>query len=165
MTELSLPPPRDLPPGHLDQRAAHLYSEITRERPRRTRRISVLAIAAACVLLAAALSFALIPKSGNTPRGVGADGPVGGVRLVPETDVVGATFTVFAELNVPKGYGDGTGWISVRRFEGQPGTNPTTLRSDVAFDESKVVYVWFDALISYLSATGWPDEQSGRSGR
>lgn len=24
-------------------------------------------------------------------------------------------------------------------------------------DESKVVYVWFDALINYLSATGWPD--------
>jgi methionyl-tRNA synthetase len=25
-------------------------------------------------------------------------------------------------------------------------------------DESRVVYVWFDALINYLSATGWPDE-------
>jgi len=25
-------------------------------------------------------------------------------------------------------------------------------------DEGKVVYVWFDALINYLSATGWPDE-------
>jgi methionyl-tRNA synthetase len=25
-------------------------------------------------------------------------------------------------------------------------------------DESKVIYVWFDALISYLAATGWPDE-------
>lgn len=25
-------------------------------------------------------------------------------------------------------------------------------------DESKVVYVWFDALINYLAATGWPDE-------
>lgn len=24
-------------------------------------------------------------------------------------------------------------------------------------DESKVVYVWFDALINYLTATGWPD--------
>lgn len=24
-------------------------------------------------------------------------------------------------------------------------------------DESKVIYVWFDALINYLSATGWPD--------
>lgn len=24
-------------------------------------------------------------------------------------------------------------------------------------DESKVVYVWFDALLNYLSATGWPD--------
>lgn len=24
-------------------------------------------------------------------------------------------------------------------------------------DETKVVYVWFDALISYLAATGWPD--------
>ncbi len=24
-------------------------------------------------------------------------------------------------------------------------------------DESKVVYVWFDALINYLAATGWPD--------
>lgn len=24
-------------------------------------------------------------------------------------------------------------------------------------DESRVVYVWFDALINYLSATGWPD--------
>jgi methionyl-tRNA synthetase len=24
-------------------------------------------------------------------------------------------------------------------------------------DDSKVIYVWFDALISYLSATGWPD--------
>jgi methionyl-tRNA synthetase len=24
-------------------------------------------------------------------------------------------------------------------------------------DESKVIYVWFDALISYLAATGWPD--------
>ncbi len=25
-------------------------------------------------------------------------------------------------------------------------------------DESKVLYVWFDALINYLSATGWPEE-------
>jgi methionyl-tRNA synthetase len=25
-------------------------------------------------------------------------------------------------------------------------------------DEGKVVYVWFDALLNYLSATGWPDE-------
>jgi methionyl-tRNA synthetase len=25
-------------------------------------------------------------------------------------------------------------------------------------DESKVVYVWFDALINYLAATGWPNE-------
>ena len=25
-------------------------------------------------------------------------------------------------------------------------------------DESKVIYVWFDALISYLSVTGWPDQ-------
>jgi methionyl-tRNA synthetase len=25
-------------------------------------------------------------------------------------------------------------------------------------DESKVIYVWFDALINYLAATGWPDE-------
>ncbi len=25
-------------------------------------------------------------------------------------------------------------------------------------DESKVVYVWFDALINYLAATGWPEE-------
>ncbi len=25
-------------------------------------------------------------------------------------------------------------------------------------DESKVVYVWFDALVNYLSATGWPDD-------
>jgi methionyl-tRNA synthetase len=25
-------------------------------------------------------------------------------------------------------------------------------------DDSKVIYVWFDALISYLSATGWPDD-------
>lgn len=24
-------------------------------------------------------------------------------------------------------------------------------------DESKVIYVWFDALINYLAATGWPD--------
>lgn len=24
-------------------------------------------------------------------------------------------------------------------------------------DDSKVIYVWFDALINYLSATGWPD--------
>ncbi len=24
-------------------------------------------------------------------------------------------------------------------------------------DETKVIYVWFDALINYLSATGWPD--------
>lgn len=28
----------------------------------------------------------------------------------------------------------------------------------VPWDESKVVYVWFDALINYLAATGWPDE-------
>lgn len=26
------------------------------------------------------------------------------------------------------------------------------------FDEGYVTYVWFDALINYLSATGWPDE-------
>lgn len=26
-------------------------------------------------------------------------------------------------------------------------------------DESKVVYVWFDALLNYLSATGWPDAE------
>lgn len=26
------------------------------------------------------------------------------------------------------------------------------------WDETKVVYVWFDALINYLAATGWPDE-------
>ena len=58
MTDSSLPPSRDLPPGHLDQRAEHLHSEITRERPARARRITVLAIAAACVLLAAGLSFA-----------------------------------------------------------------------------------------------------------
>lgn len=25
-------------------------------------------------------------------------------------------------------------------------------------DESQVIYVWFDALINYVSATGWPDE-------
>lgn len=25
-------------------------------------------------------------------------------------------------------------------------------------DESKVIYVWFDALINYLAATGWPDD-------
>lgn len=25
-------------------------------------------------------------------------------------------------------------------------------------DDSKVIYVWFDALINYLSATGWPDD-------
>lgn len=25
-------------------------------------------------------------------------------------------------------------------------------------DDTKVVYVWFDALINYLAATGWPDE-------
>lgn len=25
-------------------------------------------------------------------------------------------------------------------------------------DDSKVIYVWFDALINYLSATGWPNE-------
>lgn len=25
-------------------------------------------------------------------------------------------------------------------------------------DEDKVIYVWFDALINYLSATGWPDD-------
>jgi methionyl-tRNA synthetase len=25
-------------------------------------------------------------------------------------------------------------------------------------DEGKVIYVWFDALISYLAATGWPDD-------
>lgn len=27
----------------------------------------------------------------------------------------------------------------------------------VPWDESKVVYVWFDALINYLAASGWPD--------
>jgi|CXWL01.1.fsa_nt_gi methionyl-tRNA synthetase len=26
------------------------------------------------------------------------------------------------------------------------------------WDETKVVYVWFDALINYLAATGWPDD-------
>ena len=26
-------------------------------------------------------------------------------------------------------------------------------------DEGKVVYVWFDALINYIAATGWPDEE------
>lgn len=25
-------------------------------------------------------------------------------------------------------------------------------------DDSKVIYVWFDALINYIAATGWPDE-------
>ncbi|MEX2243163.1 MAG: methionine--tRNA ligase [Fimbriimonadaceae bacterium] len=28
----------------------------------------------------------------------------------------------------------------------------------VPSDESKVIYVWFDALINYLAATGWPNE-------
>lgn len=28
----------------------------------------------------------------------------------------------------------------------------------VPWDETKVVYVWFDALINYLAATGWPEE-------
>lgn len=28
-------------------------------------------------------------------------------------------------------------------------------------DESKVVYVWFDALINYLAATGWPETEAG----
>lgn len=27
-------------------------------------------------------------------------------------------------------------------------------------DPSKVIYVWFDALINYLAATGWPDDQA-----
>ncbi|MEZ6196060.1 MAG: methionine--tRNA ligase [Planctomycetota bacterium] len=31
----------------------------------------------------------------------------------------------------------------------------------VPFDESAVVYVWFDALINYLAGTGWPDDQAG----
>ena len=26
-------------------------------------------------------------------------------------------------------------------------------------DDSKVIYVWFDALINYLTATGWPEEE------
>ncbi len=28
-------------------------------------------------------------------------------------------------------------------------------------DSSKVIYVWFDALISYLASTGWPNGESG----
>lgn len=30
-------------------------------------------------------------------------------------------------------------------------------------DEDKVVYVWFDALINYLAATGWPDQPNWES--
>lgn len=30
----------------------------------------------------------------------------------------------------------------------------------IPFDESAVVYVWFDALINYVSGTGWPGDQA-----
>ncbi len=32
-------------------------------------------------------------------------------------------------------------------------------------DDSKVIYVWFDALINYLTATGWPDADKDEGGR
>jgi methionyl-tRNA synthetase len=31
---------------------------------------------------------------------------------------------------------------------------------EVPGDPSRVIYVWFDALINYLTATGWPDDES-----
>ena len=31
---------------------------------------------------------------------------------------------------------------------------------EVPGDPARMIYVWFDALINYLAATGWPDDES-----
>ena len=139
MNESQPPPLRDLPPGRLDQRAEHLRAEIVASKPW-VRRSSVFALAAACTVLSAGLFFAFLPSSSKAPHNGGADAPFGGVRMVPWTNVVGDVFTISAKLEVPKGWSDGLAWITVRRFRGQAGTDPRTVRSDVAYDESTVVY-------------------------
>lgn len=143
----SLPPTRDLPPGRLNQRAEHLRSEITRPRERHLlsslgsqilgAHPRVYAVGAVCVLLAVALSLALIPKSHNAPHTTGADGPLM-VTLTPDTQVVGGVAHVWAQLQFASD--SGTGTITVFRFKGGPGSEPYNETLQAADQASKVVY-------------------------
>lgn len=124
------PPARDLHPGRLDQRSAHLRSEITHghsHRPVLPSLAQTLAVAA-CALLAAGLAYALIPTSSGAPSGGFA---VQGLTLAPDDGVIGSNVKVSVSAPIAHGSLE----IKVIRVPNQPGTDPAAETSQVVYQD------------------------------